>query len=197
VSYRSATEEYYETQARSFFDRTVSKEMEPHRKRFLDHLSKGARILDAGCGSGRDTLAFLEAGYPVVAFGASQELVRLSSELTRQKTLQLRFQEIDFSNEFDGVWANASLLHVPYSEFRAVLQRLHTALTPGGVLYASFKKGDQFRNAGGREFYDQNDQTLSPLIERLFKFETSWSSEDLGGGASPEKLWYHVILKKV
>jgi len=197
VSYKSATEEYYEKQAQAFFDNTLSSKVAPHRERFLRHLPKGTHILDAGCGSGRDTLAFLQDGYEVVSFDASKELVKLSTQLTGQTTLQLRFQEIDFSNQFDGIWASASLIHVPYDELREVLERLQCALKDGGILYASLKKGDHMREADGREFYDHNQEKLQPFIEGLFEQKEEWYNEDTNIVASSEKLWYHVLLKKV
>ena len=84
-----------------------------------------ARILDAGCGSGRDSLYFKNQGLEVVAFDASIEMVKISSQLLDSPTRHLTFQDIAFHDEFDGVWASASLLHTPYDELFSVMRRLH------------------------------------------------------------------------
>lgn len=190
------TLEYYNKKAKDFFDRTVTRDMKLHRERFLKYVPASANILDAGCGSGRDTKAFLQDGYSVVAFDAAKEMVVMSEEVTGQKTLQLRFQDINFVHEFNGIWANASLLHVPYNDLREVLERLHCSLKPSGILYASFKKGNHHRQVEERHFYDQDESTFKPLIKGLFELEDSWDSEDTGIAANTTNQWYQVILRK-
>jgi SAM-dependent methyltransferase len=86
------------------------------RDKFEAYISKSGRILDAGCGSGRDSHAFKQHGYSVVAFDASTEMCRMASKLIRQKVLLMRFDGMDFEDEFDGVWACSSLLHVSYED---------------------------------------------------------------------------------
>src|ERR1039458_7522672 len=102
---------FYLTMVPSQF-RTIEVNMEALYAPFLDRMQNGAHILDAGCGSGRDTLNFLRRGYVVTAFDASKPLVELASRLTGQEMLNLRFDEIEFDRTFDGIWACASLLHV-------------------------------------------------------------------------------------
>lgn len=82
--------------------------------RFLRHVPPGCRILDAGCGVGRDALAFAGPGYAVVAFDASAEMVRLTRERVagQAEVLHMRFEDVAWREEFDGIWACASLLHV-------------------------------------------------------------------------------------
>ena len=191
------TLDYYNKKAKEFSSRTIARDMAPHRNRFLKYLPTGARILDAGCGSGRDTKAFLQSGYSVVAFDASEELVRISKEVTGLETLQLRFQDLSFVDEFDGIWANASLLHVPYDELTEVLRRLHCSLKQSGILYASFKKGNKHRQVEERHFYDHDENTLNPLIKGLFTLEVFWNSEDTGIAANVTNEWYQVILRKI
>lgn len=187
---------YYNRKAKEFVDRTIDQSRSKEMKRFLKYLEPGSYLLDAGCGSGRDTKAFLEMGYKMVAFDASEEMVKVSSSVAGQKTLQMKFQDLDFEKEFEGIWANASLLHVPYDEFRSVLVRLHQALKPSGILYASFKKGNQHRQVEDRHFYDQDESTLEPFIDGIFEEVESWDTEDLGKAANTTQLWYNVILRK-
>ena len=127
--------DYYETHADEYCRSTVALDMSSVYTRFLDKLAPDAHIVDAGCGSGRDTKAFLQRGYVVSAFDGSPQMARIASAYTGQKCHVLRFQEIEFRKEFDGVWACASLLHVPKCEMEDVLHRVVTALKPGGTCF--------------------------------------------------------------
>ncbi|NCA72135.1 MAG: class I SAM-dependent methyltransferase, partial [Sphingobacteriia bacterium] len=132
---------YYEDQAGAFFAGTVGVDMTPLYARFLALVPPGAHLLDAGCGSGRDALAFQRLGYRVSACEASPALARLASDYCGLPVEVRRFQDIDWVARFDAIWACASLLHVPMLELPGVMRRLARALVPGGVLYASFKHG--------------------------------------------------------
>ena len=138
---------------------------------FLPLLPPGGHILDAGCGSGRDSLAFLRKGFEVTSFDASDEMVRLSSELTREAggrpTLQMRFEEIEDFAQYDGIWACASLLHVPEGQMRDVMAKLVLALKPGGVLFVSFKAGTGEMERNGRVFTLVSQDTLQVYMSGL------------------------------
>ena len=94
------------------------------RSKFLIHVPAGGDILDAGCGSGRDALAFHRAGYRVTAFDASPEMCRMARQYTDLPVIQMTFQEMTWRSAFDGIWACASLLHVPQVELPDVLGTL-------------------------------------------------------------------------
>jgi 2-polyprenyl-3-methyl-5-hydroxy-6-metoxy-1,4-benzoquinol methylase len=121
---------YYDAHAAEFFDRTVQVDLADLRSRFTDLLAPGASILDAGCGSGRDSKAFAEAGFSVTAFDCSPPMVELAARYTGLPVQQLRFQDLRFEELFDGIWACASLLHVPIRDEVAVFKRLIRALSP-------------------------------------------------------------------
>lgn len=162
---------FYRKNAQQFFDRTAHLEVENLYARFLPLLSAGARILDAGCGSGRDTKAFAERGYEVVAFDATPEMVALAEQFSGQPVRLLRFQEMDFVEEFDGIWACASLLHVPLAELSAVFDRFIRALKPNGYWYMSFKYGDGETQRGIRQFTDFNEPSLRAFLENFEQLE--------------------------
>ena len=159
------TIEYYNQNAETFVKETLHADMNENRKRFLKYVRPGGRILDAGCGSGRDALAFRQLGYQIDAFDASEEICRLASETLGFPVRCLRFQELEGEAEYDGIWACASLLHVSCGELPDVIQRLKKLLKPGGVLYASFKKGEGARYKGGRYFHDMTQEKLTDLFE--------------------------------
>jgi SAM-dependent methyltransferase len=134
--------EYYNKYAEEFYNATASADMSEACNKFLKYIASGGKILDAGCGSGRDSLYFIKRGYEVVSFDASEEMVRLSGELTGQQTLLMKFEDIDFKDEFDGIWACASLLHVPKTEIKGVITKLVQALKENGIFFGSFKYGE-------------------------------------------------------
>ena len=154
---------YYDQHGEAYFHRTVDLDMGAERARFVAHLLPGASILDAGCGSGRDALAFDRAGYAVTAFDASPEMVRLATEHTGLTVLHLSFEKMTWLEAFDGVWASASLLHVARAALPDAFGRVVAALRPGGVAYASFKLGEDEREVEGRRFTDMTEGLLRAL----------------------------------
>lgn len=185
--------EYYNKNADSFFTGSVNADMAEDRKAFLAYVQGGGKILDAGCGSGRDSKAFLDAGYDVVAFDASREMRIRASEYIGREVLDLRFEEISFEKEFDGIWASASLLHVPMEELPEVMGRMRKALKPGGVMYASFKYGEGTKVRGERLFSDFNEKSVVPLFENAgFEIVSNTVGPDSRPGRETE-YWVSVI----
>ncbi|MEN4642707.1 class I SAM-dependent methyltransferase [Pantoea agglomerans] len=160
-------EDYYRQNAQRFFTDTASVDMSALYPPFIDCLPPGARILDAGCGSGRDVKAFSEMGFAVEAFDASAELVALARQLSGKPVAQMRFQDVDAVERYDGIWCCASLLHVSKAELPGVMTKLTMALKPGGVGYLSFKYGRGEREKDGRRFTDMDRAGLQKLIERI------------------------------
>mgnify|MGYP005812460535 CR=1 FL=1 len=174
------TNQYYEQFATEYFDRTVGANMTEIHRRFLAQLAPGGRVLDAGCGSGRDAKAFAEAGFQVTAFDASAELARLASAHCGFAVAVRCFEDVDEVDSFDGIWCCASLLHVSSAAMRSTLDRLWRALRPGGTLYVSFKHGTGERMQGGRRFTDANEPTLRQLLGRwsdLYQLDV-WLTDD-------------------
>lgn len=190
---------YYNENSKDFFDRTIHYELPEVYQKFLKHLPKKSRILDAGCGVGRDSKFFLSKGYDVVSFDGSREMVKMASDLLGQPALHMLFQDMNFSNEFNAVWAQASLLHIPYENLRGVLQGFYKALLPSGILYASFKYGTSMRQVEDRFFFDMNEATIEPYLKGLFHPLEIWKSADTQSrvAPSPDKAWLHFIAKRL
>lgn len=158
---------YYDKNAQNYFETTIGYDLSPLYDLFLPLLFPKAKILDAGSGSGRDSKFFLTQGYDVTAFDGSSKMVELARQYTGLPVVHKNFSDIDEKEEFDGIWASASLLHVPKSVLPSVLQKLKTALKPQGVWYMSFRQGELEQNEGDRYFNDQTENSLRKTLEQL------------------------------
>lgn len=187
---------YYSEFAGEFFRNTVGVDMSGLHARFTALLPDGARILDAGCGSGRDAKAFALQGFRVSASDASPELAKLASSHCGFEVGVCTFQDIDEEAAYDGIWCCASLLHVAPKEMPAVLSRLWTALAPGGVLYASFKSGNGIRIQNGRRFTDADETEVTGWLQALPNVDYSefWITDDQRHDR--EDKWTNVLVKK-
>lgn len=190
-----ATIDYYNVHASDFCTDTVQVNMSRLYAPFLEALSSSkARILDCGCGAGRDTRFFLEQGYVVDAIDASEALCKRASIYTGITVQQRYFQELDVINLYDGIWACASLLHVPAAELPMVLEKLRNALKPDGVLYMSFKLGDFEGMRKGRYFTDWTETSLRAVLAQVPDLAVCkfWKTEDVRVNRSHEK-WLNVL----
>jgi SAM-dependent methyltransferase len=188
---------YYDRHAAEFATQTADLNLELLYQRFFRHVRPGGRILDAGCGVGRDARAFAQRGYEVVAFDASEAMVRLARERVGDLAIVhlMRFQDLQWHNEFDGVWTCASLLHVPKPSFPDVATRLAMALRPGGALYMSFKLGTEVRLADGRLFVDHTTATLRQMMALVpVTIDETWISDDIRPNRQNE-YWLNAIAR--
>ncbi|MEQ1755825.1 MAG: class I SAM-dependent methyltransferase [Micropepsaceae bacterium] len=146
----------------------------------LTILPSGAEVLDLGCGTGRDTLAIRDAGFSVTAIDGSAEMAREAEKRVGLPVRVLLFEDLDYENQFDGIWACASLLHVPRAGLADVLARVHRALKPGGTVVASFKSGGaEGRDSLGRYYnYLNRDEA-----EALFLAAGRWAKLELKTGS--------------
>ena len=188
---------YYNQNAENFIANTQNADMHPTQERFLRLLDANTSILDFGCGSGRDTKYFLEKGYQVTATDGSAELCRLASEFTGIKVKEMLFQELDAINQYDGIWACSSILHLPKKELLPVIWKMCEALKDNGIIYTSFKYGDFEGERNGRYFTDFTEKTFREVIEKVpeLKIEEHWITSDVRPGRGEEK-WLNLILRK-
>jgi SAM-dependent methyltransferase len=187
--------EYYNENAESFFAGTVNADMSLWRDKFEKLLPDGGRVLDLGCGSGRDSLAFKQHGKAVVALDASSKMCEMASTLIGQDVLQMRFDEIAFEDEFDGIWACASLLHVQSDELPDILGKVRKALKKQGILYISFKYGEGTVKRGERSFSDHTEVSVRKLLDDAgFDVLECGVTSDIRPGRADEK-WVNAIAK--
>ena len=154
-----------------------------HLAAFLDRLRPASRILELGCGGGWDAEAMIRRSFVVDATDGSAEMARKAEARIGQTVRVMRFDQLDAVEAYDGVWAHASLLHVPRRALPGVLALVFRALRPGGFHFASFKAGGiEGRDRFGRYF---NYLAMPELLE-LYRAATPWNivaaDKYLGGG---------------
>lgn len=168
--------------------------MEPVYQRFIPLLNDGASILDAGCGSGRDSLYFYNEGFSVTAFDLSEQLVDLARQHTSLPVQQCAFTSFESSTQYDGIWACASLLHVPLSELPETMDYLSCYLKPKAVFYCSFKYGEGEVERGGRCFTNLTESSLRKVLEGTqLAIKEVWQTGDQRPDRTEER-WLNALL---
>jgi SAM-dependent methyltransferase len=188
---------YYDTHGKKFVASTVDVDMGSLYRLLLSRLRPGARILDAGCGSGRDSLAFKNLGYRVEAFDLSAEMVRSTKALADVPVRRIGFEELDYDRRFDGIWASASLLHVPRQRMPAVFSLLAKALVDRGVLYCSYKNRQKDFSEDGRSFTCYTPASFETFVrsQGSFGLLELLETEDKRVGREGER-WINAVLEK-
>ncbi len=154
-----------------------------HLHAFLDQLPSGIRILELGCGGGRDAQAMLERRFKVDPTDGVAQMADKARQRIGVPVRVMRFDELAAIDEYAAIWANASLLHVPFADLPMILTRVHRALKQSGLHFASYK-------SGGREGRDRHERYFNyPTLKQLipaYKASGAWSvlaaEEYVGGG---------------
>jgi SAM-dependent methyltransferase len=136
------TLQFYRANASAYAGREITSR-QARLTAFLSLLAPNATILELGCGAGGDTAEMLAKGFNVLPTDGSPELAAEASRRLGRPVETLLFHDLDKAETYDGVWANACLLHVPRPELAHVLRLIWRALKPGGHFYASFKAGEE------------------------------------------------------
>lgn len=188
---------FYNDNAEDFFYNTVNADMSATYNIFEDNLlEKNGEILDLGCGSGRDAKHFLDSGFSVTALDLSPILAEKASKFIGQDVIVADMKDLNFQNKFIGIWACASLLHLSEDEILETLKKCHKALKKDGVLYASFKYGENNYEKDGRSFTCFTRDKFLDLIKNLdFYYRATFETHDVRPGRENEK-WLNVILIK-
>ncbi len=192
----SATLGFYAEEAETY----AGREREADRariERFAGLLPAGGQVLELGCGGGQDSAALLARGFDVTPTDGSPELAAQAALRLGRPVAVLLFEDLAASAAYDGIWANACLLHVPRAALPAIIARVHAALRPGGAFYASFKAGD----AEGRDRFGRYYNYPSAKWLRATYGAEAWRSLDIaaesGGGYDGEPTrWLHAFAIK-
>ena len=162
----------------------------------MNYLKSDAKILDFGCGAGRDTKYFLEHGYDVDASDGSVEMVKAASKLTGLDVKLLLFEDLNEKDMYDGIWACSSILHCKKEQLIIVFQKMADALKENGIVYTSFKYGNDSCERNGRYFTDFTSESFHDFMLKIpFALVEEWQSSDIRPGRENEK-WLNLILRK-
>ena len=191
------TLDYYNNNARRFTSDTLDVEFSDIQDRFLAELQPGDLILDFGCGSGRDSRYFLQKGYKVEACDGSEEMVKTATRNAGIPVKQMLFSELDEQEKYDGIFACASILHVPSTELPDIIGKMKKAVKKGGILYVSFKYGSFEGVRNGRYFTDLTEESLKQILDQVGGLDVI--STGITGDARPgreDEKWLNVLLRR-
>jgi SAM-dependent methyltransferase len=196
MSHDPGTLRFYEMEAVKY----TSRGQEPSRgwiELFLSQLQPGAAVLELGCGGGQDSEFMLARGYDVRPTDGTAEIAREAEKRLGIPVATLLFGDLNELATCDGIWANACLLHIPRAELPDMLARIHTALRPGGVFYASFKAGEaEGRDAFDRYYNYPSESGLRHIYAKLAWASVSIEAQSGSGYDRKPTEWLHVLATK-
>jgi len=188
---------YYEANAAMYAEQTSHADLSHLYEPFLSLLPQGARILDVGCGGGRDLRAFRERGFKAFGIDPSPALVEIARQHSGAEVAIARVEELEFVEEFDAVWACASLLHLPKSELSQALRRIQRSLVPGGVFFLSVQagSGEDFIEDG--RFYSRYDEAEIRMVVRATGLDIleTWGTADSLASRNG-MCWINLLARK-
>ena len=194
---KNITLEYYSKKAEEFANDTQDVKFTELQDEFLKHLNPNAKILDLGCGSGRDSKYFIDKGYSVVALDGCKELCEIATHHIGQNVIHSAFEDFETEETFDGIWACASLLHLPIEKLPIIIEKFANNLNKNGCFYLSFKYGDFSGLKNGRYFTYLTEETFKQIIANMenLKINSLSITGDVRASRENEK-WLNVFLMK-
>lgn len=197
VSPEAANLAYYDANAEAYAKQTYHADLSHLYVPFLALLPRNARILDVGCGGGRDMRVFRERGYKPFGIDPSTALVKIARQYSGAEVAVAKVDELEFEENFDGVWACASLLHLPRAELPNGLMHIHRSLIAGGVLFLSVQAGhgEEFGEDG--RFYTRYDESEIRIGVHALDFDIleTWKTSDALLGRT-EICWINLLARK-
>lgn len=195
-SYNKTAEEYYKI--------VTSFEVLPELEKFMNLAKENGKILDLGCGPGHHSRVFVDNEFKVQGIDLSTEMIAIAKKEVSGANFQVMdILNLNFENEsFDGIWASASLLHIPKKSLKSVLIQLQSILENDGVLYISLKKGEgsevlkDFRYGGVDKFYVYyRSEEIYELLKSV-GFEIIEKEERVKRAIYDTNSWIHVFCRK-
>lgn len=195
-SYNKTAEEYYKI--------VSSFELLPELEKFVSLIDENGIILDLGCGPGHHSRVFLESGFNVKGVDLSTEMIAIAKKEVVDGDFEVMdIQHLKFkSDSFDGIWASASLLHIPKNNLKIVLKNLYIILAKEGILYISLKKGfgseilkdTRYGGVGKFYVYYQSEEIKNALNEVGFEIIDNLEKERRD--YYDTNSWIHIFCKK-
>ena len=161
---------------------------------FLSRMKEGGTILDYGSGSGRDSAYFLDKGFSVDSLDGSAEMKAQAERLFGIKVKLASFLSLEEKERYDGIWAQASILHLEEHDLRVALTLIERALKRDGVFYSSFRKGEGDGYENGRWYTNMTERRFLSFLPASLYVEKIWESQDVRPGVS--RTWLSIICRK-
>ena len=161
---------------------------------FLSRMKEEGTILDYGSGSGRDSAYFINKGFSVDSLDGSAEMKAQAERLFGIKVKLASFLSLEEKDKYDGIWAQASILHLEEHDLRVALTLIERALKRDGVFYSSFRKGEEDGYENGRWFTNMTERRFLSFLPASLYVEKIWESQDVRPGVS--RTWLSIICRK-
>ena len=161
---------------------------------FLSRMKEGGTILDYGSGSGRDSAYFINKGFSVDSLDGSAEMKAQAERLFGIKVKLASFLSLEEKEKYDGIWAQASILHLEEHDLRVALTLIERALKRDGVFYSSFRKGEGDGYENGRWYTNMTERRFLSFLPASLYVEKIWESQDVRPGVS--RTWLSIICRK-
>lgn len=193
------TKKYYVQNALTYAKRNLQIPTKELYVAFSAFLQPSARVLDIGCGAGRDLKELSQRGFCVLGVDYSTRLAKIARAYSKQDVIVADIRSLNLlEGEFDGIWAVASLFHIPRSEISQVLRQLYRFLRSGGVLLTSMQEGEGHEIAqDGRHFelyLPKEWETLLRTIGfKILQCQEGTRRDETGRG---EIIWFVTISRK-
>ena len=160
----------------------------------LSRMKEGGTILDYGSGSGRDSAYFINKGFSVDSLDGSAEMKAQAERLFGIKVKLASFLSLEEKDKYDGIWAQASILHLEEYDLRVALTLIERALKRDGVFYSSFRKGEGDGYEKGRWYTNMTERRFLSFLPASLYVEKIWESQDVRPGVS--RTWLSIICRK-
>lgn len=189
----------YDEKAAYYAENYGSTKPGKHLRAFMAEVTPGGPVLDLGCGPGDSAALMAKAGFVAEAWDASSEMVRFAGMADGVTARQAVFEDLTAEAEFDGIWANFSLLHAPRASMDAHLAAIAKALKPGGIFHIGMKvavEADDERDQIGRQytFYSVEDLRARLTAAGLHPFQQDeGEQEGMAGNVEP---WVTLLSRK-
>lgn len=161
---------------------------------FLSRMKEGGTILDYGSGSGRDSAYFINKGFSVDSLDGSAEMKAQAERLFGIKVKLSSFLSLEEKDKYDGIWAQASILHLEEHDLKTALTLIERALKRDGVFYSSFRKGEEDGYEKGRWYTNMTERRFLSFLPAKLYVEKIWESQDVRPGVS--RTWLSIICRK-
>lgn len=162
---------------------------------FASYLKSGDNVLDLGCGTGRDSLYFKDKGFNVTCIDGAINMCKIASEALNIEVENKTYFDLDYKDMFEGVFACASLLHLKNDDLKIVLKKIYDSLRYNGIMYSSFKYGNDERYDDGRYFNDMTLDKFNRLMNESgsnFEIVKAWNTAQYGS----DREFLNIILRK-